>query len=60
MTAFLLMRRSSRALGLVMAMGIPLAGRIYPGMTVKGLEETHLAPALATMIVAAFGLGLLS
>jgi len=41
------------------AIGLTFVGRIYPKFTGTGLEETPIAPAIAMMLLAAFGLGLL-
>lgn len=59
-TAYLLVRRSTRTLGLVVAIAVTVAGRIYPQLTVKGLDGETLVAPTAMLLVAAFSLGLLS
>ena len=59
-TAYLLLRRSTRALGLIVAMVVTVAGRIYPQVTVKSVEGGNLLVPTAMLVVTAFALGLLS
>lgn len=55
LTAYLLLRRATRALGLIAA-----AGRTYPQMAAQSVEGGDLVVSTALLGVAAFALGLMS
>lgn len=60
LAGYLLLKRSTRSLGLIVTIAGVVVGKVYPEITLKSPDGAYLLAPFGLILVAAFSLGLLA